>query len=179
MTGASSGVGVSFTIGATDSVSGITNVPGAVSEVTNTTTYWAMNGAGLTNSCKVTVTKTATKWTRNTYKCTKGTYGSGTTSYVSSCSAQSETTANANNSASYWTCATISVQANNASGACTKNGLSAPCYAKTTHSRTGCSTYSSSASSTLTNQTSCTASSGSYYKYTCTETAWTYSGSCC
>jgi len=169
--------GVSLTVTASDGVSGLVTDPsGSKSGVKSTTTYTAKNGAGLTKSCKVTVTKTATTWKKTRAACTAGNYGSGTTTYVKTCSTRSKATADANNYSSYWSCNSISVTANNASQACTSHNLTAPCYAKTTYNRTSCKTWGS-ASDYQTGLTSCSGSTGTLYKYVCVETAWTYSGS--
>ena len=160
--------GVSVTVSASEGTSGLTQNPSGTSTITSTTSFVAKNGAGFQKSCVVTVTKTATRWTQNRYSCTNGSYSSGGSTYTKSCTARTKAEADSLNASSYWTCNTTAPY---------NCSMSSPCYTKTTYNRSSCLAYSSSAGSTSTNLTSCTPSSTSYYKYTCTETAWTYSGS--
>jgi hypothetical protein len=127
---------------------------------------------------KITSTKTVTAdatyhvqwktWTRKTYNCTKGTWSSSPTeTRVQTCTARTKSSADSNNYSTYWTCEQLGI-AGAAHSICDGAGLVAPCYRKATYSRTGCSTYSSSAT-TETGVPSCSASTGSLKKVTCTE----------
>ncbi len=110
---------------------------------------------------------TANTWTKNTYNCTRGQYGStGTSQYVCApCNSWGQTYADNNNLWAWIQCQELSSTASMCV-TCANQGLR--CYNKTTHSRYGCSTYSSTANETLTGQTSCTEETTSYHKITCT-----------
>lgn len=98
-----------------------------------------------------------------------GTWGSGSTSYVNSCTAISQSSANSSNSNTYVTCSGVY------NDHC-PNGNTVMCQKKVTYSRTGCSAYNTTASSMQSGLTSCSESSNKNYKYTCAS-YYTYSGS--
>ena len=131
-----------------------------------------------TGGTKITTSKTVTAnatyhaqwktWTKKTYNCTKGTWSSSPTeTRVQTCTARTKSSADSNNYSTYWTCEQIGI-AGAVHSICEGAGLVAPCYRKATYSRTGCSTYSSTATTT-TGVTSCTATTSSTEKITCTE----------
>ena len=160
--------GVNITVSASDSHSGLANNPSGTKTITATTTYTAKDNAGNSNSCKVSVTRSVYDYTRRYYPCSTPTWESGKTTWVKSCSASGSSSSN---NSSYTTCQYVPDVS-----ACGANGQTAPCYAKTYYKRKGCSAYSSSASNT-TYPTSCSPTTGTYGKYTCTIKSYTYSGS--
>ena len=160
--------GVNVTISANDPDSGLSSNPSGTFTITSTTTYTATNKAGLSKSCTVTVSR-YTRYTKKRYPCTKGTWNGGSVSYVNSCTAISQATANANNTNTYVTCSGIY------SSSC-PSGNTTMCQKKTTYSRTGCSTYSSSYDWSNSGLTSCEPSSNKNNKFTCSS-YYMYSGS--
>ena len=159
--------GVSATVSASDAHSGLATNPSGSKTLTTTTTYTAKDNVGNTKSCTITVTRTISDYIRRYYTCSKPTWNSGKTSWVKNCSASNSSTSNTD---SYVTCTRVSD-----TSTCGSNGQTAPCYVKTSYTRKGCSAYSSSVEST-TYPTTCSQSSGTYGKYTCTA-RYTYSGS--
>ena len=144
--------------------------PSGTFTITSSKTYTATDNAGNSNSCSVTVTSSVATYTRNRYSCTTGTYSLYSSGYVQSCTAKSKADADAANSGNYTLCYTRS------DSLCESNGLSSGCYYRYYYTRSGCSAYSSTVGYTST-VTSCSESSSSYYKYTCTAKSYTYSGS--
>ena len=169
--------GISVNVTASDNSGSLTNDPtGTYTGLKSDQTYTATDATGNSASCTVEVDQVGVaSYTKKVYACESVTWSSPTTTYVQTCTAVTAAEALANNASSYTSCNAISTQANQASQVCTKNGLTAPCYAKGTYTRTGCSSYSSTASSTTT-ETTCTASSNAYNKTTCTIASYLYSG---
>ncbi len=129
--------------------------------------WYTESSGGSAISTSTTVTGNATyhlrwkKWTKNTYACTSGTWSKSVDKYVSECSGISRSYANSHNTNTYRTCDGIY------SSSC-PSGNTVMCQHKVEYSRSGCATYSSTATQ-ATGQYSCEASSDKNYKYTCTE----------
>ena len=161
--------GITVNVTGSDSVSGIASGTGSTSGIKSTRSFTVTNGAGLTKSCSVTVTSSAVQWTKYRYPCSAASWNAATISYtsMSGCSSSGGGAMDASKT----TCTTIT------SSTCTSNGQSIPCLKKSYQTRAGCATWSTSSDSNTPNLTSCSGSTGSYYKYTCTATAWSYHGS--
>ena len=97
-------------------------------------------------------------YTRKEFTCTSGSYSAGATTNVATCTPKTKAEADSSNSGSYWTCTATAPY---------NCGTTSTCFIKKTYNRSGCATYSSTASSTNT-VSSCGEVSGMYYKTTCT-----------
>lgn len=127
-----------------------------------------------TGGTKITSSKTVTadatyhaQWktyTKKTFNCTTGTWSTSPTITASTtCTPRTKAQANSGNYSTYTTCREMG------QGEALAECNQTQCYQKNVYNRTGCSTYSSTAASTQTGLTSCSASTSSTQKITCTE----------
>ena len=164
---------VKVTVTASDTTGVLSQNPSGTYYVTGTSqTYTAIDGGGNTASCTITSKASPAQYIKETFNCTVGTWGtSSTDSYVGSCSSVSKSSANGSNSNTYTECTSIT------GSVCMEFGFnSGYCYKKSVFNRTGCSTYSSSASSS-TNVATCTESANKNTKTTCTVASYKYDAS--
>ena len=161
--------GVSVTVTASDSNSGLATNPAGTFTITSSKTYTAKDNAGNSASCTVTVTSKTT-YTRYRQSCTAGNYSLNTSGVVQTCTARTKATADANNYTNYTTCYDRS------GTTCTNAGLTDPCKYRYYYTRSSCKTWGT-ASTYASNITSCSESEGTQYKYTCSDGTTTYSGS--
>lgn len=147
----------------------LSDLPTAAKAGTQYSGWYTEAGGGdkISTSTKVTATTTyylrKKTYTKKTYPCTYGTWGSGVDYYVSTCTEKTQSSANASNYNQYWTCS-------GTYNPYCPEGNTVMCQKKTVYNRTGCSTYSSTASNTVTGLSSCAESQDMNHKITCTLT---------
>lgn len=160
--------GVNITVTASDADSGLTINISGTKTITSEKKYAAIDKAGNSSTCAVTVTKSIYDYKKEFYSCAKPTWNSPNKTYGTVCNVENGPTVSY--AESYTTC---KVQLNKALCNLPSDSTST-CYLKSVYTRKGCDSYKKEYEEIQTNK--CPEFENAYGKYVCTVNSYIYSG---